>query len=184
MPYNGVILARVIQNKGFALKHLLLAVIFLFSGWAAAADNVLFLSKYELSADRQAVFGLFDMGNKPSIRIVLPSKPSANKRARFELSGKYFKKPNLAPFSLVAVFQDASGKSIPQTVKIVFDGTQYSSKYPEWFYGMERVAGQYGRQPVEISIPNNASILDLTVVPSSAVKPANALVGYLSRLQY
>lgn len=147
---------------------------------AAGPDPVMYVTRYQLSAEPVPVYGLFDLGSKPSVRLVVPSLEGGVMRLR--LHGRHYVTPVQKPFSVTAAFEDVTGRVFQQSAKIVFEPASQPTM-PRWFRHLENIAGLYGGLEAEVRIPPGASVVNLLgndENPASA--SPNQLVGYVSHI--
>lgn len=139
----------------------------------------LFVTEYRLAVDNSPVYGLFDLGSKPSIRLVAPALNGG--KLKLQLHGKHYQSPGAKPFSISASFEDVSGRVFDQSSKIAFVPAKQTSS-PRWFKGLESVVGLYGSQVVEIAIPPGTSVINLLGDDDTLSDSPYQLIGYVSHI--
>lgn len=168
------------QKWGILVSILALSTCCLMA-WAQEVP-VLAISQYQLTSDKAAAYGLFDIGNKPSLRIIFPE--SRWGKIKLQLHGRYYTSANTKPFSVVASFEDASGKIFQQSKKLSFTVPKgVISPSPVWFSGLDKVAGCYGSQIVEINVPVGTAVVNIMGDDNQPAGTPNQLVGYISHIQ-
>jgi hypothetical protein len=163
----------------FALA-LLLFVGLSFAQTAPEMPDVLYITRYQLATDRAHVYGLFDLGEKPSVRIVYPSARGG--KLRLQLHGRHYTAPAAKPFAMYAGFEDVTGRVFYRTARIAFS-PPVQNIAPQWFFGLEQVVGLYGSQIVEIPVPPGTTVINLMGDEDQSAVSPNQLLGYISRLQ-
>ncbi len=143
------------------------------------ASSVLYITRYSLVNDKTDVYGLFDLGSKPSVRLISPSATGG--RLQLVLHGKQYAGPANKPFALIASFEDVSGR--------VFSESQPYSFTPDtnnpgvfWFRDLEGIAGLYGSQAIAIPVPYGTTVINLRGDDLQTPESPNQLLGYVSHI--
>lgn len=147
---------------------------------APSQAEVLYITRYQLASDRSLVYGLFDLGSKPSVRIILPTLNTG--KLRFQLHGRHYLAPVEKHFSVSVGFEDVSGRVFAQSPKFPFSLTTQRPS-PVWFADLEGVAGLYGNQPIEVQVPPGTTVINLLADDETMAVSPNQLLGYISHIQ-
>ncbi len=139
-------------------------------------NATLYITQYHLASSDSPVYGLFNIGTKPSVQLVAPSLNGGI--LKLKLHGKHYLMANRQPFSVMVSFEDESGKVFSQSAKYTFSPDKQNTD-PHWFLGLQNIAGLYGSQSVNIPVPPGTSTIDLVGVEGQSTSP-NQLVGYVS----
>lgn len=161
----------------FLFACLLLCTV-VFAQAAPEGKSIQYITQYQLASDRSPVHGLFDLGNKPSVKIIYPSLQGG--KIRFQLHGRHYLSPVGRGFSVSASFEDVTGRVFQQSDKISFKSADLN---PQWFTALENLVGLYGNQSVEIKVPPGTSVINLLGDDEASAVSPNELLGYISHLQ-
>jgi hypothetical protein len=126
------------------------------------------------------VYGMFDLGNKPSVR--LPLGASSTGRMRFLLHGRHYAAPLGKPFSVRVAFEDVTGRVFSESKPMTFTPPS-DHILPRWFDDLTGVAGLYGEQVVTLPIPAGTTVIDFLGDDLEPGSSPNTLVGYISSIQ-
>lgn len=143
--------------------------------------DTLYVTRYQLAVDNSPVYGIFDLGARPSVRISTPD--SRGGKLRLLLHGRYYAAPLAKPFSLIVAFEDVTGRVFQQPSPFAFAPEKETSN-PQWFHGLDDIAGLYGNRLVEVPVPPGTSVINLLGDDGNASASPYQLMGYVSHLQW
>ncbi len=148
---------------------------------APDGQPIQYITRYQLMSDKADVYGIFDIGNKPSVKLVYPSLNGG--RLRIRLHGRHYQHPVINTYAIYAGFEDVTGRVFQTSSQVEFKGTTTGTT-PTWFSQLEKIAGLYGDQTLEITVPPGTSIVNLYGDDLQNAASPNQLLGYISHLQY
>lgn len=151
--------------------------------WAQpAADEapIQYITQYQAGNQSVLVYGLFDIGQKPSVRLVTSALQGGT--LKLDLHGMHYLAPIAKPFKLIVTFEDVTGTVFAESAPYTFNNVNQKLT-PTWFTGLEHIAGYYGSQHVEIPVPPGTSVINLLGDDSQHAVSPNQLVGYVSHIQ-
>lgn len=161
--------------------------------WANAQSEILetvapvqYITRYDVSrpdsVEDSAVYGMFDIGQKPS--VVITTHATDGGLISFQLHGKHYRTPALTRFYVQARFEDVTGRIFEESSWVAFDAVSSAPASPMWFQGLEEVSGLFGQQPIRFSVPYGTSAIHLVGRAHLEDKPAPfTLLGYISHIQ-
>jgi hypothetical protein len=173
------------------MKHLILILALLFCATsclpgvsfaqsAPEAATVLAITEYRLSLDNEKVYGLFDLGDRPSLRFPFPN-PNGGK-IRFRLHAQHFQSPVNRSFSVVISYEDVTGREFEKTNALPFNLDKQNLS-PEWFSGLENIAGLYGGEIIEVNVPPGTVTINMIGDNGGASASPNELLGYITHIE-
>src|SRR5262249_43816626 len=138
-------------------------------------QSTLYITRYQTTGNQAPVYGLFDLGDKPSVKIVANSPNGGTMTLR--LHGRFFHMAVEHPFALRITFEDVTGRVFGEAPKIEFQGEKQGTS-PTWFAQLENIAGYYGDQNVTVKIPAGTSVINLLADDDETTVSPNQLMGY------
>lgn len=147
---------------------------------ATDEPSVQYITQYQLTADNSPVYGLFDIGEKPSVRLVTGNINGGT--LKLQLHGRHYLEPIAKTFSMSVTFEDVTGRVFQQSSSFGFVQAKQAT-VPRWFLGLENIAGLYGNQTIDIPVPPGTSVINLVGDDGGASPSPNQLVGYVSHIQ-
>lgn len=153
------------------------------SAWAQTDTDepaIQYITQYQVATPEAPVYGLFDIGLKPSVRLVVSSLQGG--KLKLDLHGMHYLAPVAKPFKVMATFEDVTGTVFQESAPYTFTAS-HQKLSPTWFTGLERIAGYYGSQHIEIPVPPGTSVINLLGDDTQPATSPNQLVGYVSHIQ-
>jgi hypothetical protein len=146
-----------------------------------AQQSAVYITEYQLSEDKSLVYGVFDLGNKPSVKFIV-SSPQGGKLT-LQLHGRYYHLPIEHPFSIRASYEDVTGRVFQESDKIVFDPVKQGGSAPKWFNLLDNIAGLYGNQSITLQVPAGTSVVNVMADDETTPVSPNQLMGYISHIK-
>ena len=151
---------------------------------SSAPAPIGYITRYLVDAPKrstEAVYGVFDMGSKPSVRITTES--TAGGELTLNLHGKHYRSPSLNTFYVKALYEDVSGRGFDESDWVAFEPMKQDND-PTWFTRLNGISGLFGEQTIRIRVPYGTSVINLVGRAKSAEDNApNTLLGYVSQIQ-
>ncbi len=147
----------------------------------APNESVVYITSYQDAETHQTVYGVFDLGERPSVRVLNPLKGAG--RFLLRLHGKYFTGPVANAFAMKLRFEDVTGRVFNESPGEIFLLNKQPSS-PHWFAELTHIAGYYGQQEITFSVPYGTTVLNILGDDTTQATSPNQLLGYVSHFEF
>jgi hypothetical protein len=140
-----------------------------------------YITQYDVVGSAFPVFGVFELGHRPSCVIHLPSSRGGS--LSLKLHGRVYQKAVMAPFFIWFAFEGDEGSIIQESSQFSFTPSE-SDNRPTWFKDTENTSGFYGDQPLTIDVPKGTEAVWILGENDTLSTYPNQLLGYVSHFQF
>ena len=140
-----------------------------------------YITQYEVNNSNVPIFGVFELGHRPSCVLHLPS--SRGGVLMLKVHGRVYQKAVMAPFFIWFAFEGNDGSVTQESNQFSFTPSESNSQ-PTWFKDTENIAGYYGDQTLAIDVPRGTEAVWILGENDSLSTYPNQLLGYVSHFQF
>lgn len=138
------------------------------------------ITVYALAKDNSPVYGVFDLGMKPSVRVLFPN--ASGGKMRFQIHGRHYVGPVPKGFNVLLGFEDVAGKTFAQSKPVTFLPEKQSTS-AVWFKDLDGLAGLFGSASFEVQVPAGTAVINVMGDDPEMTASPNHLMGYLSHIE-